>query len=108
MLAFTHSFIFILFASICASQSTLVKAVGKVEERTALTFEELPTKSFSSDDLDIMIDSYLLKTEGQGLIGVRKWDKMQGILGEGAGNQEMNLTLLGQLKYSYQEYCVLF
>ena len=33
---------------------------------------------------------------------------MQGILGEGAGNQEMNLTLLGQLKYSYQEYCVLF
>lgn len=107
MLAFTHSFIFFLFASICASQSTLVKAVGKVEERTALTFEELPTKSFSSDDLDIMIDSYLLKT-GQGLIGVRKWDKMQGILGEGAGNQEMNLTLLGQLKYSYQEYCVLF
>lgn len=56
MLAFTHSFIFFLFASICASQSTLVKAVGKVEERTVLTFEELPTKSFSSDDLDIMID----------------------------------------------------
>ena len=108
MLAFTHSFIFFLFTSICASHRTLVEAIGKVEERTVLTFEELPTKSFSSNDLGIMIDFYRLKTEEQGLIGVRKWDKMQGILEAGAGHQDMNLTLLGQLKYIYQEYCVLF
>lgn len=83
MLAFTHSFIFFLFTSICAPHSTLVKAIGKVEERTVLTFEELPTKSFSSNDLDIMIDFYLLKTEGQGLIGVRKWDKWRAFLERG-------------------------
>ena len=83
MLAFTHSFIFFLFTSICAPHSTLVKAIGKVEERTVLTFEKLPTKSFSSNDLDIMIDFYLLKTEGQGLIGVRKWDKCRAFLERG-------------------------
>ena len=42
MLAFTHSFIFFLFTNIYASHRTLVEAIGKVEERTVLTFEELP------------------------------------------------------------------
>lgn len=82
------------------------KGIRKGGEKDSPHLSGVSHLVFSSNDLNITIGIFPLNVEIQGLSGARKLDKILGILGEGTGNQEMNLPL-GQLKYIHLEYSVL-
>lgn len=104
---FTHSFICDFYQYLCITQSSC-EGSGKSGKKDSPHPSGASHLVFSSNDLDITIDFFFpLKIGAEGLSGVRKLNKIQGILGEGTGNQEVNLTLRSTEAYSPGILCVL-